>query len=186
MILLVVGGAYFQEAPSSQNIKLVETPAEVKKSTYEELKIFPQYSLPLLKSAGHPYLNDEDAVKPVVGNKEFNRRTVLVNFWASWCEVCKTEKPFLRELQLEFFEKNFTVLGVATSDEKKAILDSGILDMITYPVVFDQPGVLMEKLNIRALPVSYLIDRQGNILRRFVGPINEKFRDEIQGVLRSR
>ena len=65
-------------------------------------------------------------------------------------------------------------------------MDSGILDMITYPVVFDQPGVLMEKLNIRALPVSYLIDRQGNIIRRFVGPINEKFRDEIQGVLRSR
>ena len=50
-------------------------------------------------------------------------KVVWVDFWATWCEPCKIEIPWLIELQQKYGSRGFTVLGVATDDGGKKVVD---------------------------------------------------------------
>src|SRR5271169_4758871 len=63
-------------------------------------------------------LNDQD-----VTLGQYKGKVVLVNFWATWCEPCKTEIPWMIEFQQKYADKGFTLLGVAMDDEGKSIVE---------------------------------------------------------------
>lgn len=176
VLALIAGAGYFQNEG-------LQMPVLADQST--PVTRLPAFELPVLKTAGLEYLKDNGANKIQVKAIDFIGKTLLINFWASWCKVCKKEKPFLRSLQNAYLHKGFVVVGIATSDEKKAILDSGILEASNYPVLFDQSGFLLEKMNVQALPNSYLIAPDGKVLKRIVGPIDDARTLEIRKILES-
>jgi len=176
VVLLYAGAMYLKDSPST-----TATSKSEPQSTKDAL--FPGFELELLKSAGRPFLKNKSIDLKNVTLSNFTGNFVLVNFWASWCEVCKGEKPYLRALQLEFYKRKFTVFGIGTADSRKKIMESDSLEMMTYPVAFDGPGVLMEQLNVRALPVSYLLTPEGTVIRRIIGPITESIAAELQQYL---
>jgi peroxiredoxin len=94
---------------------------------------------------------------------------VLVNFWASWCPPCVRKLPELEQLHQEFTGRRFTILGIsldANPDDARAFLAR---QPVSFPIVFDAGGTVAGAFEVRGIPTSVLIGRDGAILLRTVG-----------------
>ena len=99
-------------------------------------------------------------------------KAVVVNFWASWCVPCKDEAPELEAAWREHRARGLVVVGVDAedfdSDARRFVEENGI----TYPVVHDGPGRVARTYQVKGYPVTYVIDRRGEIIDAFIGPID--------------
>lgn len=95
---------------------------------------------------------------------DFRGRPLLVNFWASWCGVCRSERPQLTDLGSM---SGLTVVGIATSDTREAAAVSESSDPHGYPVVLDGSGTVSDEYAVQGLPHTFLIDGDGKILKRY-------------------
>ena len=111
----------------------------------------------------------------------FRGQTVLLNFWASWCPPCKSEIPDLNEFYLEHKMENIVILSVnMTYAEKSVQKVQAFQNMykIKFPIMLDESSDIAELYGIRTIPTSYLIDENGIIQKRIIGPL-QKERIEI-------
>jgi peroxiredoxin len=103
-------------------------------------------------------------------------KTVVLNFWASWCDPCKREAPTLERVWREYRGRGVVVLGVdsgdARSDARRFLAAHGI----TYPIVVDPDQlVAADSYGVPGLPVTFVIDPAGRIVGGGVlGPISDK------------
>jgi len=118
-------------------------------------------------------------------------KLVLVNFWATWCEPCRVEIPWMIEFQEKYGSKGFTLLGVAMDDEGKTVVNpfvqksqfnvNGHPEGMDYPIVLGTDDIASKFGGLIGLPTSLLISRDGRVLKRYIGLVNEKELDkEIQ------
>ena len=105
----------------------------------------------------------------------FRGKTVVLNFWQSFCYGCKSESAVLERLWQKERGDGVVVLGIdsldSTSDARRFVRAHGI----TYPIVSDPEGlVAANRYDIAYLPVTYVIDRSGRIIGgRVLGPISD-------------
>jgi thiol-disulfide isomerase/thioredoxin len=98
-----------------------------------------------------------------------DRKVVLVNFWASWCEPCKDEIPILIALHEEYGERGFMVLG-ATVDDLPRDSRAFVEEMeIPYPSVITTPRMREAWRLAPWLPTTFLIV-DGRIVEEWIGP----------------
>jgi len=109
-------------------------------------------------------------------------RVVLLNFWASWCPPCKDEMPGFQKVWLEHEDKGFTVIAVAINDVTPA--DVKALGLL-FPVVVANDRVKRDYGDIASPPVSFLIGRDGRIIKKVknVSAENE-LRKDVQQALK--
>ncbi|MFA0464895.1 DsbE family thiol:disulfide interchange protein, partial [Vibrio sp. 10N.261.45.F1] len=94
----------------------------------------------------------------------------LVNVWASWCGICKTEHAFLLELQKE----GIPIVGLNYRDNPGAALNVLSNDGNPYATVISDPqGKLALELGVIGTPETYLVDAEGQIVKKLLGVINE-------------
>ncbi|ARP38565.1 DsbE family thiol:disulfide interchange protein [Vibrio syngnathi] len=94
----------------------------------------------------------------------------LVNVWASWCGICKTEHAFLLELQKE----GIPIVGLNYRDNPGAALNVLTNDGNPYATVISDPqGKLALELGVIGTPETYLVDAEGQIVKKLLGVINE-------------
>ncbi|MGR6834356.1 DsbE family thiol:disulfide interchange protein [Aliivibrio wodanis] len=95
----------------------------------------------------------------------------LLNVWAAWCGICKTEHQFLHQLK----EQGITIIGLDYRDDR--IAAKQVLEQTGSPyqaVIFDPRGSLAMDLGVFGTPTTFLIDQKGVILHRFTGALDEK------------
>lgn len=107
-------------------------------------------------------------------------KPALVNFWASWCTVCKSERPQL--MQLDAIPE-LNVVGIATSDTESAAKESELLLPHGYPVTFDSSSQVSDSYAVQGLPHSFLIDPDGTILRRYGRALRDADVEEIRAMI---
>ena len=116
---------------------------------------------------------------------DYRGKVVLVNIWASWCQPCRTETPLLEKLQRQIASRGGTVLGVnfrdTTGDANAFARKYGL----TYPSLRDVDGDLAQDYGTRALPETFVIDRQGKVTAVSRGQVNAAFLDRSVGPLLS-
>jgi len=99
----------------------------------------------------------------------------LVNFWATWCEPCKAEMPALQKLHAANADKGLQVVGMlmdpVKDDELRAFLGPLAL---TYPIIRPDAYVNKDWGGVVVMPITFLVDRQGKIVRRYVGATPEQ------------
>jgi len=97
-------------------------------------------------------------------------RLVLVNFWATWCAPCVKELPALEALWSAYRERGLTVLAVNVDRGRRSHVARYAKKLgLTLPVLPDPDGNLRRAYEVRALPTTYLIGRDGRILGRSMG-----------------
>jgi cytochrome c biogenesis protein CcmG, thiol:disulfide interchange protein DsbE len=97
-------------------------------------------------------------------------QVVLVNFWASWCPPCRVEMPGFERVYRERRAEGFVIVGIATDRHAEDQIRAFVAEHdITYPILLATGQVVRDYGGVRALPESFLIDREGLVRHRIVG-----------------
>jgi peroxiredoxin len=100
---------------------------------------------------------------------DFRGRLVFLNFFATWCGPCREEMPALERIHRIHKGQGLVVLAVDMQESAKTVRAFRDDLKLTFPLVLDADGVVGLKYGARALPVSFLINRNGSIRWRAVG-----------------
>jgi len=103
--------------------------------------------------------------------EDFRGNVVVLNIWAMWCGPCREEMPSIERLYQEFKGRNLVVLTVSV-DTADTGLVKNFVDKhgYSFPVLHDSRASIMKRFGIRFLPVSFLIDGEGKVIGKAVGP----------------
>ncbi len=113
----------------------------------------------------------------------FQGKPILLNFWATWCPYCREERPQLDEIYKTYTEKGLVV--VAVSVDRSAGTVRRYLKRIPadFVILHDNNKEAKEAYRIYSIPTSFLIDREGLIKHKFIGPnwtdVKKKFIEEL-------
>jgi thiol-disulfide isomerase/thioredoxin len=98
----------------------------------------------------------------------FRGKVVILNFWASWCGPCKREIPDFVLLQSQYGAAGLQIIGIALDEDLPARTYASRVG-INYPVVVGNDDVSRAYGGVEAIPTTFIIDRDGMIIARFVG-----------------
>lgn len=97
-------------------------------------------------------------------------KPVLVNFWATWCGPCREEMPAMERLYAKHRQRGFVLLAVSVDTDAALVRPFLERYKITFPVALDAKMDLANAYGVRALPASFLIDRDGYLAALALGP----------------
>jgi len=120
-----------------------------------------------------------------VKSDDFKGKALLVTFFATWCPPCRQEIPSLIKLQDEFSSQGFSVIGFSM-DEKgpKVVAKLVEKEKINYPVLMSESKTEREFGGIVGIPTSFLINRQGKIIKRYPGYVqHDQLAEDIKAIL---
>ncbi|MGH9513600.1 MAG: peroxiredoxin family protein [Terriglobales bacterium] len=122
-----------------------------------QIKIAPDFSLQSLDGK-------------TVRLSDFRGKAVLLNFWATWCEPCKVEMPWIIDLQKQYASQGLQVLGVAMDDVGPDEIAKFTKQMgVNYPVVIGKDEVADSYGGLPFLPTTFYIGRDGKVVDRVFG-----------------
>ncbi len=128
-------------------------------------------------------LNDSNG--KAVRLSELRGDVVLLNFWATWCAPCRVEIPMFIGLQQAYRDRNLVVLGVALDEEGWSVVRPyADAKKINYPVVVGDDRVSDLFGGLKAVPTTFIIDRQGRVAATHVGLCQKsEYEGDIKAVL---
>lgn len=104
---------------------------------------------------------------------DYRGQVVLIHFWATWCGYCRTEFPEIQRSYEGNREKGFVVLAINVQDRRESVETYAQELGLTFPVLLDPLGRASGSYKARGLPTSYLIDQEGVIVLKKVGPLGQ-------------
>ena len=111
----------------------------------------------------------------VVQSEDFKGKVVLVNFWATWCPPCRKEIPSLKILQDKYGDKGFSVLGISMDEGGRKHVKKFVDKLeVNYPIIIGKSKHARGFGGVMGIPVTFLVDREGIIVKRLDGYISEK------------
>lgn len=109
---------------------------------------------------------------------DYKGKVVVLHFWASWCEPCKSESPAMERAYQRYKDKGFVVIGAnvddLTNDAQKFARRYGL----TYPLVKYGSDNATKDFGTRYLPESFVIDRRGRVVALRRGEVDDEWLNE--------
>jgi cytochrome c biogenesis protein CcmG/thiol:disulfide interchange protein DsbE len=141
-------------------------------SKYEPLtvgKIAPEFELP-------------DLVDKSVRLSDFRGKVVFLNFWATWCKPCREEMPSMEILYKNFERDGLVVLAISIDrvTTKKDIPPFVKSLNLTFPILIDSWGQTDKRYKLMGVPETYIIDQQGVLREKVIGPRDWTILDNLQ------
>jgi len=96
-------------------------------------------------------------------------RTVLIHYWATWCEPCKQDLTLLKQAQAKYAKQGFTLLGINLDSDQATAIKYLQTNPLSWPQMYEPGGLdsrLAAELGILTLPTMLLIDKDGKVVNR--------------------
>jgi thiol-disulfide isomerase/thioredoxin len=114
-------------------------------------------------------LGAESPAAPSLDLAPHRGRVVIVDFWASWCKPCRQSSPWLNSLRTRYGPSGLTIIGVNV-DADRHDAERFLRDVpIDFEVLFDPDGNIARQFKVKAMPMSYVIDRSGKLVETHMG-----------------
>ena len=118
---------------------------------------------------------------------EYRGEVVMLNFWATWCGPCRQEMPLLDDLYNRYERVGFKLLGVNIDDNSQRAIDMMRELGVDFPILFDATKDVSKLYDVNAMPVTVILDREGNVRyvhKGYKPGYEEKYLNEVRALLR--
>ena len=110
-------------------------------------------------------------------------KVVLVDFWASWCVPCRRSFPWMNRMQARYGEDGLVIIGVNLDEDREAAVEFLKEVPASFRIYYDNDAALAREFGVEAMPSSFVIGRDGEIVARHLGfKVNRQ--DEYEAELR--
>jgi thiol-disulfide isomerase/thioredoxin len=106
-------------------------------------------------------------------------RTVVLDFWATWCGPCQAESPIVNALAERYRNRGLAVVGVNTSDEDGLARAFAQRKGLTFPIVYDEDNTIAKHYGVSSLPTLIVVSKGGKIVAVRNGVTSDAALDEI-------
>jgi peroxiredoxin len=121
-----------------------------------------------------------------VKSSDFQGKVILLNFWATWCPPCREEIPYFNELYDRYKKDGLVVIGIALDrgrpEEVQKFLEKFRVEFINLmgdEAVVEAFSSIPSMGPLHGIPTTFIIDRKGQICRRFVGLTEKRMFEEV-------
>ena len=120
----------------------------------------------------------------MLSNYDLKEKTVLINFFASWCAPCKVEHPLFFDIKKKY--PSLYLIGIDHKDKKEDALKYLNVEGNPYDYVgVDKKGSVGLEFGVFGLPETFLVNSSGIIIYKYLGPLTKKvFENEIKPLLK--
>ena len=120
----------------------------------------------------------------MLSSYDLKEKTVLINFFASWCAPCKVEHPLFFDIKKKY--PNLYLIGIDHKDKKEDALKYLNVEGNPYDYVgVDKKGSVGLEFGVFGLPETFLVNSSGKIIYKYLGPLTKKiFENEIKPLLK--
>lgn len=133
---------------------------------YQQLSHFPElgdsapdFTLPTLKGES-------------LRLRDYRRRVVVLNFWATWCPPCIEETPSLNKFADEMTGQGVAVVSVSVDEDVRALEEFVSRYNLTFPVARDPEQAVSSRYGTFKFPETYILDEEGRIAEKLIGAVD--------------
>jgi peroxiredoxin len=127
----------------------------------------------------------KDVEGKTVRAADFKGKVVILDFWATWCGPCRAEIPGFIALQKQYKKRGLVVVGLSVDEDGADVVKPFVQKLgMNYPVVLAEKKTQEAFGGIEAVPTTFLIDREGRIVKEHMGFADkDEFENEIKPLL---
>jgi thiol-disulfide isomerase/thioredoxin len=115
---------------------------------------------------------------------KFDGSIRVVDFWATWCPPCREEIPHFNELHRKYKDRGVNFVGISVDDNPKVLAAFDKEIHIEYASLLSDPKAEAAFGGVAGLPSTFVLDRQGRVVKSYVGEIDpETLEGDIQALL---
>jgi len=106
--------------------------------------------------------------------RDLRGKVVLVNFWATWCPPCIEEMPSMQRAYSKFGRERFEILAI-NAGEETSVVDAFLTRFtpaLEFPILIDPTGETYKAWDVRGMPTTVIVDRQGHMRYQALGGRN--------------
>ena len=123
------------------------------------------------------------SINKTVTLNDLRGSVVLINFWATWCGPCRMEIPDFNELYKQYNDKGLEILSISISDSYPQLMKFKNAYNMFYPILYgnqkDMMRIQRDYGGVHSIPMSFLINKKGEIIRIYPGAIIKQFDPNI-------
>lgn len=122
---------------------------------------------PLIEGRAFPAFMFNDVLR--VPQSAYRDKTLVLNIWATWCAPCRKEMPDLERLSRRLDPRRFAVIGLSVDRDPLLVAEFLMRSGVSFANLLDQDGKMSKQLGLEMYPQTFLIARDGTLLRRLTG-----------------
>ena len=105
-----------------------------------------------------------------VNVSDFKGKIVVLNFWTTWCPDCRIEMPEMEKLYKRFKEDDFVMVSINLRESSQKVSAFFKKHKLTFIALLDSNGSVGTSFGIRSIPTTFILDKQGGLLGKALGP----------------
>ena len=110
---------------------------------------------------------------------ELQGRPAMVSFWSSWCPSCRLEAPVIVGMNHVYHEQGVQFVGIAIWDSEEKAQKFAAEHQFEFPIGLDKSGTIAIDFGVTGLPEKFFLNRQGEIVKKLVGPVTKQQLEKV-------